>query len=364
MSELTWKQIVAAQRSEKAANYQRYMEEVHGVINVGGPEVRKANDALVRLKDVGPSTVHNNSTLSNMSVQYANEEYIGEQLMPILVVGKKSDIFYKYGQRDRLAYPDDSLGARGETAEIQESRSTDTYACVTRGLSNGVDAETLENQDAPLNELLDVNESVAEGRAFKTEQRIATALTTSGNYATANTSAISAGSRWDTTSGGNPIKNIQDALAAIWTGRGPSELVAWCSLDVFNVMSRHPQILDLFKYGGTAPGLATPNMIAGFFGISRLLVGKARSDTANSGQTVSYSRLWGSDYFGITRVAKRASVRNASFGYTFQHGSVESQQWFDPRLGKRGFYYAKQAWAHDYKVVANDCAYLFRTVIG
>jgi hypothetical protein len=361
-TELSWLDIVNSQRSEKAASYLKQRNAAFEVIRKGGPAVERANAEYARLKDIQPGTVHQNATMSNLSVQYANEEYIGEQLMPVLQVAKKSDIFYKYGQRDRLAYPDDALGARGESAEIQESRSTDTYACLTRGLMNGVDAETLENQDTPLNELLDMNESVSEARAFKTEQRIATALTATGSYAAANTSAIAAGSRWDTASGGNPAKNIQDALAAIWSGRGPSEIVMWSSLDVFNVLSRHPQVLDLFKYSGTT-GFATPNMIANFFGCSRYLVGKARNDTANSGQTVSYSRLWGSDFFGLTRVAKRASVRNASFGYVFQHGTVESQQWFDQRLGKRGFYYARQAWSHDYKIIANDTAYLYRTVI-
>jgi hypothetical protein len=366
-NEFTWADIVRSQRSEKAAAYQKYMTGVRSVIEKNGPEVQRANADLAALnayrsKDVMPGTVHNNSTMSNMSVQYANEEYIGEQLMPVLQVAKKSDIFYKYGQRDRLAYPDDSLGQRGEVADISESRSTDTYACVTRGLSNGVDAETLENQDAPLNELLDINESVSEARAFKVEQRISTVMTTVGSYASGNTSAIAAGSRWDTAGGGNPAKNIMDALAAIWTGRGPSDLVMWSSLDVYNVLARHPQILELFKY--TKNGFATPDMIAGFFGVSKYLVGKARSDTANVGAAASYSRLWGTDNFGITRVARRASIRNAVFGYSFQHGSVESTQWFDQRPGKRGFYYAKQAWSHDYKVVANDTAYYFRTVIG
>lgn len=364
MEELTWNDIVRGQRSEKAARYERYRAAVQDALRKRGKGWREANAALMRVKDVGPGTVHDNATMSNLSVQYANEEYIGDQLMPILPVDKKSNIFFKYGQRDRIAYPDDTLGPRGETAELQESRTTDNYACITRGFSNGVDAETLENQDTPLDELVDVNDSVSEARAFKVEQRISTALTTVGSYAAANTSAIGAGSRWDTAGGGNPIKNIQDALAAIWTGRGPSVLVMWSSLDVYNVLSRHPAILDLFKYTGTAPGLATPSMIAGFFGISKYLVGKARSDTANIGQTVSLSRLWGSDNFGIVRVALRASIRNASFGYVFQHGTVESQQWYDPRFGKRGFWYAKQAWAHDYKVVANDTAYYYRTCIG
>jgi hypothetical protein len=364
MKDLSWKKIVEAQRSEKAAEYEGYMGALRDVLRSNSAEVQLANANFARLKDIQPGTVHQNSTLSNISVQYANEEYIGEQLMPVAVVGKKSDVFYTYNKRDRLGAPDDALGPRGEAAEIADSRSTDSYACVTRGLQNYVDGETLENQDAPLNELLDLTEALSEARAFKREQRIATVMCASGSYDSANTSAIAAGSRWDTAGGGNPIKNIQDAMATIWSGRGPSDLVAWCSLDVYNVLSRHPQVCDLFKYGGSSPGLASPSMIAGFLGLSKLIIGKARQDVANSGITASYTRMWGTDNFGIARVAKRPSLRNACFGYTIQHGQVESSQWFDQRLGKRGGYFAKVAYAEDFKIVANDTAYLYRTVIG
>lgn len=366
MSEFTgsWEEVVSMQRSRRASSYERYIRAIGAAVRAGGSSVKAANASFARLKDVQPGTVHNNATLANVSVQYANESYIGEELLPIVTVGKKSDIYYIYDRRGRLAYPDDALGPRGEANEVSESRSTDTYACVTRGLQNYVDAETLENQDAPLNEMIDLTENLAEARAFKHEQRSATVLTTSGNYLAANTSAIAAGSRWDTASGGNPIKNIQDALSVIKIGRGPSDLVMWSSWDTFNVLSRHPQILDLFKYSGTAVGLATPNMIAGFFGISKYLVGKATQDTANAGQTLNETRMWGTDYLGITRVARRPGIRTASFGYTFRHGSIESQQWFDQRLGKRGGYFAKIAYSEDFKVIANNCAYLYRTVIG
>lgn len=326
---------------------------------------RKANAELIsRTKFLGPSSVHNDSTLSNMSVQYANEEFIGQQLMPVVETSKLSDIFFVYDKRSRLAVPDDAVGSRGDANEITDARSTDTFSCKAYALKNYVDALTLANQDAPLNEMMDLVMSLNDMIDLAEEIRIATVLTTSGNYATANTSALGAADRWDSAGGGNPIKNIQDALAAIWMGRGPTDLVGFCSLDVFNVLSRHPDIRDLFKYGGTAPGLASANMIADFFGMSKLLVGKARKDTANSGATASYSRVWGTDYFGILRVARNPGIRTAAFGYTFRFGEKSTTQWWDPSKGTEGGYYARVAVKEDHKVVANDTGYLFRTVIG
>jgi hypothetical protein len=103
-------------------------------------------------------------------------------------------------------------------------------------------------------------------------------------------------------------------------------------------------------------------MIAGFFGLSNLLVGKAWKDTANESQTASYSRIW-SDVFGVVRVAGRPTIRNASFGYTLRFGAVRTTEWFDQRLGVAGGYFAKTTESRTQKVVAADTGYLITTPI-
>lgn len=363
---MEWNALVKAQGGGRAQKYNALVNTTKELISSSDPKARaavqRANAGFARLKDVSATTVHQNATLSAMSVQYANEEYIGEQLMPIVQVAKKSDVYYIYDKRARLAYPDDALGERAQANEISDSRSTASYLCKVYGYENFLDAETLENQDAPLNEMMDLVEAILEGLAFRRELRIASALTTSANYGS-NTAAISAGNRWDTASGGTIIKNIQDAVKNVWMGRGQTELVAFTSYDVYLAMSRNPAILDLFKYNGSSPGLATPDMIAKFFGLSRLLVGKARKDTANEGQSASYSRVW-SDVFGVLRVAARPSIRTAAFGYTLRHGVQSSTQWFDQRPGKSGGYWAKCSVSEDHKIVASDTGYLLTTVIG
>lgn len=346
--------------------YQQFRANLDEIASSSDPRhkemIRKANEGLARMKLLTPGQVHHDSTLSSVSIQYKNEDYIGLDLLPVVNVNKLSDYFYKYDKRSRLAAPDDSIGSRGEANEIEDKRSDDTYSCKPYALKNYVDALTLANQDAPLNEMVDLVEATNELIDFREELRIASILTTGSNFG-GNTTAIAAGSRWDTAGGGNPIKDLQDAIKNIWMGRGPSELVAYCSLDVWNVLSRHPAILDLFKYNGSSPGLATPEMLAKFVGLSRILVGKARKDTANEGQNASYARVW-SDVFGIVRVAKQPGIRTASFGYTFRMGPKRTDEWFDPSKGTEGGYYARVSLKEDHKVVAPDTGFLLTTPIG
>jgi hypothetical protein len=348
----------------KADQYEEYAATVDAVRRSGDPRaIRAWGTANLALKDIPPGEVHVDATLSNMSVQYANEMYIGEELMPVLQVFKETDVYFSYGQSDRLQYPDDEMGSRGQANEIQETRGTTTYVCRPFGFSNFVSRRTLTNEDAPLDEMVDLVEAIAEGLAFRREQRIAGVMNTAANYGT-NTAAIAAANRWDTVTGGDPIADIQNATAAIWQGRGPSELVAFCSLDVYQVLSRHPAILDLFKYNGSSPGLATPDMIARFFDIERLYVGKARQDAAvNEALPPNYTRIWG-DNFGVCRVSRRASIRNAVFGYTFRHGAIQTVVDYDPLKGHGGGYTAQVSASETHDVVASPTGFLITTPVG
>lgn len=351
--------------AKKQKAYENYVAAVRELLSSTNPKhkaiVDKANAAM-RQKFLTPGQVHVDATLASLSVQYKNEEYIGEELMPPVTVNKLSDKYFIYDKRNRLAYPDDAMGARSSANELTESRSQDNYSCQPYGFKNYVDALTLANEDAPLNEMVDLVEACVEGLAFKREKRIAAKMTDSSQYA-GNTTALAAGVRWDSAGGGNPIKDIQTARAALWLGRGASRVVGFCDLDTWNVLSRHPAILDLFKYGGTAPGLATPEMIAKFFEMDELLVAKARDDNANENQAASYGRIWG-NCFGMARVAVSPGIRNAAFGVTFRKGQVRTDEWFDQSLGTEGGYYARCSTHEDHKVIAGDTGYLITTPIG
>ena len=138
--------------------------------------------------------------------------------------------------------------------------------------------------------------------------------------------------------------------------------MAFSSLEVYNILARHPAVRNLFKY--TADGLASRAQLAGYFGFSDYLVGMAREDTANLGQTAAYGRIWGK-HFGVVRVARRPSRRNASFGATFRlSGDPKALNWFNPAVGKGGGYYAKVAVSEDHRIIAGDTGYLGTTVVS
>lgn len=353
----------------KAARYQRLVAKVES-LRALNPKAWAAKNAKFKaeiMNRVGPDSVHDDRFLSNLSTQYANDEYIGEDLMPPVTVSKKSDTFPTYGKRDRLALPaDDNIADGGDVTEVEETRGTDSYACRDKGFKRSIAATTVANEDAPLDEMLNLIEGLAEMRALAREIRIADVLTTAGNYPTGNKVTLAGADQWNSASGGAPIKNIQDAVAALWRGRAAAMTKAFSSLEVYNTLARHPDILGLFIYGGREVGLATPGMIAQYLGLDDYLVGAARKDTDAIASSASYGRVWG-DFFGVLRVANRASIRSATFGMTLRwlmqgvpgaQNGILTQMWFEERKGLGGSYCAKVGESEAHKVQASDAGYL------
>lgn len=331
-------------------------------------EIKEMNEGLLAMKDVtgGPSAVHQDTVLTQMSVMYQNDEFIGRRLMPtIMTGGMLSGVYFEYSKRDRLAYPDDSMQDRTDPNELNQNRTKSTYRLQPRSLIEHLDWLVIQNQSAPLNEVVDLVNNCLNGMEFNAELHIASVVNTSGNYG-GNTTAISAADRWDTGAGGDPGGVVDAAKALCWGGSGPGKWVVEVSLPLHNILKRHPRILDSFKYSAASlggPKFATRQMLAEYFEVDEYIVGAARKDTANVGQAASYSRIW-SDNLAIVRVCTTPSLRNAAFGYTLQDNATTTELFWLPDRGSKGMYKARTSYSDQQLVVAPTSSYLITTPIG
>ncbi len=366
-------QILKAQRTLRAERYQRlldatkeryqrdkaFREDMNLAVYeaMATPINERARELLVR--GVSPTAVHQNAFMDNFSVQYANDDYVADRLMPPVPVSKRSNSYVTYNKRDRLAFPNDLTGPDGRAPELNENRGSDNYSVRDYGLMNSVTQETLDNEDAVFDEMLDLVDAINEGIAFNREKRVATIVRDPTNYG-GNVQTLSGTSQWGQT-GGDPIKNIQDGLASTWRGPGAVRRIFTSGIEVYNQLARDPAIRELYKYTGS--GLAMPQAIAGYFGVDEYLVALAREDTANLGQPAVYGRIWGKDFICLN-VQRRPSKRTATWGVTFRmNGDPKVLQWFDPSRG-RGAYFAKVVCSEDYKVVAGDTGFIIQNAVA
>lgn len=357
-------ELVKDQRTEKGLSYERLMKGYAAMRRSHDSKhkdmFKRLNDDILSLRGVPSGSVHSNTFLTNMSVQYANDEYIGERIMPVVPVDKRSDVFAIYPKRERFAFPDDSVGERSQPNEISETRDRDNYSVKDKSLVNYISSESLNNQDPIFDEMVDLTEALAEGLALAREKRIAAIATNAANYG-GNTATLSGTDQWSDP-GSDPIKDIMNASNALWRGQGQTQKIGFCTPEVFAALARHAKILDLLKY--TRAGIAKRSEIADIFGLDEILIGGARQDTANIGQTAAYSRIWGK-HFGIVQVAKRPTKRSAHFGSTFRlKDDPFTSQWFDPKGGKSGGFFAKVGISEDHKIVAGDTGFLIVNAVA
>jgi len=350
----TYERVAAVLRTNPHAKINGKDREVYD-------KIAEAQRALVQMRDVAGTPPHVDASLSTLSIRFQNEDYIGTQIMPIATVPKQSDKYSVYSDRDYLAYPSADIGPRGEVQQLSTNiDQSASYFCAGKALEEPVDMDNISNADAPLDLLGNANYKANDGLEWNREKEIASVLTTTANYG-ANYNTLAAGSEWDSATGGEPVKTIQDAVGACLGGPGPTELVGWCGYNVYKVLARHPEVRELYKYTGS--GLASPQLLAGIFGLDKLLVGKAWQDTANIGQTISLDRIWG-EYFGVARVSKMPKKDNYSFGFCFDWEGKQTVVTYDQRKGRRGQYIVKVSDAWVPKVVAARAGFLIGNTLS
>lgn len=345
-------------RSKRGVEYQKFMRNLREKVLEGDERAKAENQRILRCKTLSVADVQTSTVLANMSSMYANDEYIGTRLMPIFDQGKRLSHYYKYSKRDRTAYPDDSMAERSKANELSQGRSRSYVTVEGRALKEFVDQTMLNNQEVVLDEMMDAQENVMEGLSFLQEKRIAAIMTNSSNYA-GKTAAVASGDRWDISTG-DPRPAIQTALSEPWGGRGSAMRIAFMSVPVWNALSVNPFMTGMLN---VTDGMMTRKQFQDWFGLDDVLIGAAREDTANEGQSESESRIW-TDVFGIIRVARSPSRRNAVFGYTFREKAPTQRMWFDPGSGEEGGWYTQGSFADKSEVVAGDTGYLLTTVIG
>jgi len=348
-------------RTERGLAYDRHVANLRGLMQ--DPERAKDwLDANQAIKNLTPGTTTTVQVLQDLSIMYANDEFIGSRLLPEYTIPTAKGLsfeYWKYPKRNKFQIPNTKVGSGGAVNQVSESVESASGEMVKRAQKEFVDAWDQSMWDTIIQDMIDPQMNVLDAMALEREYRQATLLCTSGNYGS-NTSAVT--TTWNSSTGGNPGKDVDAIKSSIWRGTTQTRVVAFTSWDVHRVLKRHPVILDTFKYGGNAPMQATTGMLAEYFEVDEYVVGYGRYDSANENQaSATYTNLW-SNVFGVVRVAARASRRSASFGTTFVQAPTQLS-WFENGRGGKGGYWTQSADADVVKVICADCGYLLTGVL-
>ena len=309
-----------------------------------------------------PKSLHIDAVLTNLSIQYKTEELIWEFLMPLIKVGKRSDKYYKYNKADSFTIPNDKIGPKSLPNEFDWGVSDDNYSVKDHALGDWLPQETIDNSDNPLQPEVDTNDFLNKLLALAQEKRVADIVFAAASYPSGNKTQLSGTAQWGG-SADDPIDNISLAVETCF--QRANTLVF--GQDAWRKFRKLPEILDAVKsssrFQGSPGGLATGIEVAGLFEVDRIVVGRARYNTAKEGQTASYSRLWGK-HCAALYVEKNPGLKSITFGLTISEMLKQTQRDFDMKRGIKGAHYFKVAWNSDEKIVASDVGYLIEDAVA
>ena len=299
--------------------------------------------------------VHVDAVLSGVSIQYQNDEFIADKVLPVVPVKKESDKYYRYTRNWRL--PQSKRAAGAEANEVEWNADTDTYTCEEYALKDFIPDRVRENADQPLDMDVDTAENVTMLVQLGREKRVADVVFSAANYGT-QTYALTGANRWDDYAGSDPIGDVRTAKAAVHLGSGKTPNVLVIGYLAYLKLLDHPDILERIKY--TQKGIVTADLLAAVFEVDSILVGKALYDSSQEGDTESLGYIWGKSV-ALLYVESSPGIKKVSFGYQFQSRGFRTEKY---RVDGRKGDYVESGEIRDEKLVAASCGYLYTTVVS
>lgn len=320
--------------------------------------------ALRASDPLSPSNAHVVAALSDFASSYSNGAFFADRVSPIIPVDKDSDSFFQFARKDATTDTVQIVGEQGAIPQSTIETSKATYVTLGYGQRAPVSRALQVTADPAVRPKERSTAAIMRNLMLAREIRVASKITTSGNWASGNNAAATA--VWTDQTAGVPLTDIHTALEAIPASGDDSMLIAICALEVFNALTSHPQIRDMH---GTLPGPIDEPTLAKYLKFDELLVSNTQKNTANTGQDPVYGRVWLDTVFAIVKVPRQLmGVDQEMFSATFRRnmegasGGMLVREWEEPSLGTEGTDMVAVTHRDDEFIIQDDAGYLITGV--
>lgn len=254
--------------------------------------------------------------LSTHARGYRNLEFVASALFPRVTVPNRSMRVVKFGKESfRMLNTRRAPGA--DKKRIQYGYASDPISLVQDALEAVVPIEHQEEAASipgidlargAINMVLDV---VDLGLEYDTAQMARNAASYDANHKL----ALAGAARWSNAAS-TPQADVDAGKEAIRRsiGRYPNTLVL--GPNTFNSLRRHPTVKDQFKFTGRDS--ITTEMLANFFDVKRVVVGKAVFLPSTASDNVLATDIWGDDAILAYVPETGDNFQAPSFGYTYE----------------------------------------------
>jgi len=311
--------------------------------------------------------VHTDAVLSNFAIQYRQDTgiFIGDKVLPRVKVNKEADTYTVYRAKDRFHLPNTKRSDGTPAKELDWILDTaGTYSCEEYALKDKATDRAMKNADKPINVRQDTQVFLQDHIMLDRESRVATAVFNATTFAS-YTAALDTADRWDnyTGSGSDPIADIETGKDSVQGNSMRAANTVIMGYDVYRYVRHHPVILDRLKGGATPdkPGIVGPQELARIFDVDQVLVGRARYNSANIGQTASYAYLWGKSVMICYINPQPMAIKNVTLGLSPMARDFQTKRWRDEEIAGE---WIETGEIIDEIITCASCGYYFTTVVS
>ena len=303
--------------------------------------------------------------LTDTSLSYINKMFIGNEILTKSPVVYQTGLIGQYGNEHNVEYNKRELRADGR-ANVRQiypySTSFLNYAVATYALMDTLSENDYRNYMLPFDAEQDLTIALRLLLMLTCEIDIANAITAVAGYPASSVITPTANNKYDKRVAGTLTENARALRASIIGACGYAPNTMVMDENVFDAVSRHPDVLGTIFQDMTTSRTASEAEVAKVFKVDRLLIGKT-AKTASADRDATLSRVWGKDiWYGY--VAPNRGLRQKTFGYYHHYNNSESyvitRQSIGNPVNRDVFCY--QSWQHH--IIDRKCGGLIKGAIA
>ncbi len=263
------------------------------------------------------SQISVDQSLTNIAVAnfQAASNFIAPEFAPLVPVDKQSGRYFIFDQAWYRKPQSQKRAPATESVGTGYQVSFDTYFADVWALHHDVPDQDRDNADSPLNLDADALGILEQDMLIRRELECASALFADSVWTGSSTGAdITLGTTWDNVAS-TPIEDIDLQKEAILENTGQDANVLVLGYSVFRNLKNHEDLLDRVKY--TQRGVITEDLMAGLFGVDKVLVARASRNTLQEGDGDNEDFIFNQNDAVLLHVAQSPGLRIPSAAYIF-----------------------------------------------
>ena len=236
------------------------------------------------------SLAHLDQFLTNYSIAYRNQDFVGGRLFPDFPVSKQNDRYPIFGFERFKAYETERAPGM-EANELPGWRmSNDEYYCDGKAQKQLIPDELRSKWDLSMPPEVQTTEILADIIDKQREIAIFNLIT---NSASVPSTTLTGTGQWSDFQNSDPIAAITAQRSTILLGSTKEPNTLLVGYPVWLQLIQHPIILDRFKSTALPQGYPSDQQLAGLFNVDKFIVAKPLYDTAQQGVAHSLNYIWG-----------------------------------------------------------------------